>query len=72
MAVLFVSLTITLITMKLISVFAVQVGLAEEMVETEEEMKKELSGEFTRLKLFFSIFWEFTRLILKCQLNSQG
>ena len=54
--------------MKLISVFAVQVELAEEMVETEEEMKKELSGEFTRLKLFFSIFWEFTRLIFKCQL----
>ena len=56
MAVLFVSLTITLITMKLISVFAVQVELAEEMVETEEEMKKELSGEFTRLK-FCQFFW---------------
>ena len=56
MAVLSVSLTITVITMKLISVFAVQVELAEEMVETEEEMKKELSGEFTRLKLFWSIF----------------
>ena len=42
--------------MKLISVFAVQVELAEEMVETEEEMKKELSGEFTRLK-FVQFFW---------------
>ena len=30
--------------------------MAEEMVETEEEMKRELSGEFTRLKLFWSIF----------------